>query len=77
MPQNSLQSNEIRFGSTFEATIKQYLSKTTTYYSLSKRYEMTMIQSKKREQISNFKKKLEALIDIYGDRVRWGLSTQV
>ena len=36
-----------------------------------------MIQSKKREQISNFKKKLEALIDIYGDKVRWGLSTQV
>jgi putative uncharacterized protein 1351 (fragment) len=28
--------------------------------------------TKKRGQISNFEKKLEALVDIYGDRVTWG-----
>ena len=28
--------------------------------------------TKKRGQISNFEKKLEALVDIYGDKVKWG-----
>ena len=49
-----------------------YLSKITRCYALSKRYATTIIQPKKRRQISNFEKKLEALVDIYGDKVTWG-----